>query len=138
MPVFKSIAQSTLDFPNLLTCSPSNSILTRLESIQRRFTSKLDGMYDKTYTERLNQLHLLSIQRRKDRGLLLFMQKLALGDPKLSGFPELTQDRFKEENYYVSSRSYEGSLRNLKRAGLIPFTNVQPNTLEFVYTTHYH
>ena len=44
MPVFKSIVQSTLDFPNLLTCNPSNSILARLESIQRRFTSKFDGM----------------------------------------------------------------------------------------------
>ena len=120
MPVFKSIVQATLDFPNLLTCSPSSSILTRLESIQRRFTSKLDGMCDKTYTERLSQLHLYSIQRRKDRGLLLFMQRIALGDPKLSGFPELTRDRFKEENYYVSSRSHEGVSKKLERSWIDP------------------
>ena len=48
------------------------------------------------------------------------MQKLALGDPKLSGFPELTQDRFKEENYYVSSRSYEGVAKKLEKSWIDP------------------
>ena len=120
MPIFKSVVQATIDFPNLLTCSPSSSILTRLESIQRRFTSKLDGMSDKTYSERLSHLHLYSIQRRKDRGILLFMQRLALGDPKLSGFPEKIQDRFKEENYYVLKHSYSGVSKKLNKSWVDP------------------
>ena len=48
------------------------------------------------------------------------MQRIALGDPKLSGFPELTRDRFKEENYYVSSRSHEGVSKKLERSWIDP------------------
>ena len=81
-------------------------------------------MSDKTYSERLSHLHLYSIQRRKDRGILLFMQKLALGDPKLSGFPEKIQDRFKEENYYVPRRSYAGVSKKLSKSWVDPINKL--------------
>ena len=108
LPIFKSVVLSTIDFPNLVTVFPSASVISRLEDIQRRFTSKLDSMKLMSYQERLSKLNLMSIQRRKDRGLLMFMQRLSRLDPSIAGFPRRTDNRYLEENFHVAGHSYGG------------------------------
>ena len=108
MPIFKSMVTSLIDFSSLMMPSPSPAVITRLEDVQRKFTSKLNNMKDKNYEDRLQSLKLFSIQRRKERGLLLFMQKLSLMDPSVAGFPERKCNRYKEINYHVGGHSYSG------------------------------
>ena len=115
-PVFKSVVNSVIDFSNIVLASSSTAALSRLESIQKKFTSKLEGMSELTYDERLKELRLSSIQRRKDRGILYFAQRLARTEPELSGFPKLKKHRFEKINFYVSGHSYSSKNWSIKNS----------------------
>lgn len=49
---------------------------------------------------------MISIQRRKDRGLLLFMRRLSLTDPSAEGFSEMHNQKYVENNYFVGVQKY--------------------------------
>ena len=45
--------------------------------MQRKFTRKIQGLKDFTYSERLEKLHLQSLQRRRERYSIILMWKMA-------------------------------------------------------------
>ena len=59
-----------------------------LEKVQRRFTTRIPGLKDLTYCQRLARLKLDSLELRRVRLDLMFAYKLVLGltDLKLSDF----------------------------------------------------
>ena len=57
-------------------CSPlwnpvKISAIQELESVQKVFTSKISGMTELNYWDRLRQLTLMSLQRRRERYIIL-------------------------------------------------------------------
>ena len=66
-------------------------------------------MNSKTYEQRLDLLKISSIQRRKDRGTILFMQRMSQLDPSLAGLPPLNGARYKEINFHVFGHSYSSA-----------------------------
>ena len=50
-----------------------------LEDIQRNFSSRVSGMKDKDYWERLKELRLYSQERRRERYAIIFIWKCAVG-----------------------------------------------------------
>ena len=47
-----------------------------LESVQRRFTSKINGVEHLSYWDRLRSLNLMSLQRRRERFLIIYLWKI--------------------------------------------------------------
>ena len=58
-----------------------------IESVQRSFTAKIEGLEDYNYHQRLQKLNLYSLQRRRERYVLIhafkIYLKLAPNDPNL-------------------------------------------------------
>ena len=53
--------------------------IQELESVQRVFTSKIAGMKDLPYWDRLKKLNLMSLQRRRERFVIMHMFKILHG-----------------------------------------------------------
>ena len=50
--------------------------INNLERVQRTFTKYITGMYELSYEERLKALNLYSLQRRRDRYLIIYIWKI--------------------------------------------------------------
>ena len=49
-----------------------------LEQIQRSFTSKLEGLNELNYYQRLKKLDIYSLERRRDRYIILYIFKILI------------------------------------------------------------
>ena len=73
--------------PNLEYCCPlwnpsgPNSVgqIQTLEAVQRSFTSKITSLQDCDYWERLKRLNLMSLQRRRERYIIIYVWKIITG-----------------------------------------------------------
>ena len=50
--------------------------INALERVQRVFTKHIDGMHNLSYAERLKSLGIYSLQRRRDRYMVIYMWKI--------------------------------------------------------------
>ena len=79
MTCWSSLLQSRLDYCCQLW-SPSDQLsISKLESVSREFTSHIEGMEGLNYLERLKALGMYSQERRRERYLIIFIWKLAMG-----------------------------------------------------------
>ena len=53
--------------------------ITKLEKIQRSFTKKIFGLHNVHYWDRLSQLRLFSLQRRRERYMIIYIWKIIHG-----------------------------------------------------------
>ena len=76
MTLYKSLVRSRMEFCCPLWNSSKVEDLVKLETIQRNFTSKIEGYSEFTYWERLQGLRLMSLQRRRERYTILHLFKI--------------------------------------------------------------
>ncbi len=50
--------------------------ISKLEAIQRNFTNRLHGLQELDYWERLHELKIYSLERRRDRYCILYVFKI--------------------------------------------------------------
>ena len=79
MTLWTSMIQSRLDYCSQLYSPNSEGEIKLLEDVQRSFTSRISGMGDKNYRERLQELRLYSQERRRERYAIIFIWKIAMG-----------------------------------------------------------
>ena len=90
LPLLKSLVRSKVEYACPIWNPTDSTNINRLENIQRQFTSKFqrfreyDAQLDMTicnvsYGERLKQLKLYSLQRRRERYVIIYMHKIKLG-----------------------------------------------------------
>ena len=79
LTIWKSLIQSKLDYCFQLWSPIDQSSISKLESIALNFTSQIDGMEDKGYWERLQELKLYSQQRRRERYMIILLWKISEG-----------------------------------------------------------
>ena len=85
LTLFKSIVLSRIDYASQLWSLYKKSYICALEKIQRPFTNYIAGYQNLLYSERLKSLRLYSLQKRRDRYLVIYMWKIAEGlAPNLS------------------------------------------------------
>ena len=70
-----------------------------VESIQRSFTSKIDQVKELPYWERLKELNLFSLERRRDRYTVLYVYKIIVGL-----VPNFEDERFRIQTKYNERR----------------------------------
>ena len=79
MILYKSLVRCHLEYCSPLWNPSKISDIQNLESIQRAFTSKIAGLKDLHYWERLERLSLMSLQRRRERYITIHMWKIRHG-----------------------------------------------------------
>ena len=77
--LFKSLVLSVIEYCSPLWIPTNIEQIKTLESVQRRFTSKIIGMKELSYWERLKKLKLLSLQRRRERFAIFYLWKIING-----------------------------------------------------------
>ena len=76
MLLFNSLIRSRLEFCCELWDPYLIKYISKIEQIQRRFTSKIDGGKDLTYWERLKTFKISSLQRRRERQTIIYVWKI--------------------------------------------------------------
>ena len=77
--LFKSLVLSIVEYSSALWSPDKIREIALLEGVQRRFTSKINGIKHLCYWERLKALNLFSLQRRRERFLMIYLWKIING-----------------------------------------------------------
>ena len=80
LTLYKSLVRSLLEYCCPVWNPRKISDIQELEGVQRTFTSRIAGCQQLDYWERLQKLSLMSLQRRRERYIVLHMWKLLHGD----------------------------------------------------------
>ena len=77
--IWKTLVQPKMDYCSQLWSPGDQDSINKLEAIQRHFTSKVKGLEEMDYLERLQDLKLLSQERRRERYMVIFLWKISQG-----------------------------------------------------------
>ena len=80
IPLFKTLVRSRLEYLCPLWNPSKITDIQTLESVQRNFTSKIYGFSEYDYWTRLKLLKLHSLQRRRERYIMIQMFKILKND----------------------------------------------------------
>ena len=69
--IYKTYIRSKLDYCCIVWSPWQKQDINRIERIQKNFTSKIEGMEDLNYHERLRKLKLYSLERRRERFMII-------------------------------------------------------------------
>ena len=76
VPLFKTMVRSRAEY-NCPVWNPSKiEDIKTVESIQRSFTSKIEEVKDLSYWERIKTLNIMSLQRRRERYIIIHVFKI--------------------------------------------------------------
>ena len=79
LTLYKSMVRSLIEYCCPLWHPSKISDIQELESVQKAFTARISGMRDLHYWDRLVYLSLMSLQRRRERFIILHMWKILHG-----------------------------------------------------------
>ena len=74
-----SMIQSRLDYCSQLWCPNDQANIAKLEKVARNYTSHVEGMEGLDYWQRLKALNMYSQERGRERYLIIFVWKIAMG-----------------------------------------------------------
>ena len=76
LTIFNSIIRSKLEYCSLIWNPYQIQDINKIEQIQRTFTSKIYGVGEMNYWERLSFLGIMSLQRRRERMIIIHIWKI--------------------------------------------------------------
>ena len=76
MMLFKALVIPILEYGSVIWSPYKKCEISKIEAVQRTFTSKLDGMEDLDYHQRLQKLQIYSLERRRARYDALYSIKV--------------------------------------------------------------
>ena len=76
LDLFKSLVLNIVEYCCPLWSPHKIEEISKIEGVQRRFTAKINSVWHLDYWDRLKHLNLYSLQRRRERYIILYMWKL--------------------------------------------------------------
>ena len=86
LTLYKSLILPHIEYCCQLWSPRELGEIRKIEAVQRTFTHKIDGMKDLNYWERLSALGLYSLERRRERYMIIYVWKM------ISGFAPMITD----------------------------------------------
>ena len=131
---YKSLVLPVMEY-GFIVWHPHKLCLTRkLEQVQRNFTSVLYGLEELSYWERLKKLNIFSLERRRERYIILYTFKIILGIVPNPGIKWGFSDR-RGRYVYSTPLQRSSSLRDRSFFGLCPqLYNCLPKSLRDLST----
>ena len=83
LTLFKCIVLSRLDFGFQLWSPHQAKHINSIENVQRSFTKHITGMYFKSYSDRLTSLNLYSVQRRREKHIIVCVENAGVQGAQL-------------------------------------------------------
>ena len=111
MTLFKSMVIPRLEYCCQLWSPHLLKDIQRLEAVQRSFTARISGLQHLNYWQRLAHLKLYSLERRRERYLVLYIFKII---SKL--VPNLRDTRFSIETCYSVRGDRKCSVPSISRS----------------------
>ena len=71
LQLFNSYIRSRLEYYSIVWSPTLQGDINKIERIQKSFTSRIAGMENKNYHQRLKALNLYSLERRRERYLII-------------------------------------------------------------------
>ena len=90
LTLFKSTVLPLVEYCSQLWSPVRMGEIRQLEGVQRNFTARIEGLSEVSYEDRLKRLKLYSLERRRERYIVLYVYKIIIGQ-----CPNLEDDRFK-------------------------------------------
>ena len=118
--IWKTLIQPKMDYCSQLWSPGDQDSIVKLESVQRHFTSKVQGLKDFDYWQRLQELQLYSQERRRERYMLIFLWKISQGLVK--GFSMEFTDK-------AGRRGRTAKVNTILRSSPAPVQKARENTL---------
>ena len=79
LTLYKATILPLLEYACQLWSPNTAGLIRMLEGVQRTFTARIAGLANLNYWERLKRLALYSLERRRERYAVLYVQKIILG-----------------------------------------------------------
>jgi hypothetical protein len=76
IPLFKTLVLPVIEYCSVLTSPYKQEEINQLEEVQRYCTSRIKGMQGLHYWERLKVLNLYSLERRRERYIIIYTWKI--------------------------------------------------------------
>ena len=76
MCLFRTLVTPIIDYCSIVWNPSKRKFINLIEKVQRNFTKRLLNMKDKTYYERLQELNIYSMERRRERYEILYVFKV--------------------------------------------------------------
>merc|ERR1712074_293087 len=70
--MFNSYVKSKLEYCNIVWSPSEQKGINDIENIQRTFTKKIEGMEELDYHQRLKELKIYSMERRRERYVIIY------------------------------------------------------------------
>ena len=85
MTLYKSLVRSHVEYCSPVWNPSKIEDIKKLEDVQRQYTRKIAGLGSMNYHERLSVLDIMSLQRRRERYIIIHMWKILNGEaPNIS------------------------------------------------------
>ena len=86
LTLYKALVLPILEYCCQLWCPTTIGMIRQLEAVQRTFTSRIAGLARLDYWERLRALKLYSLERRRERYIVIYVWKIIQGiSPNFEG-----------------------------------------------------
>ena len=72
LKMFNTYVKSKMEYCCIVWSPVQQTLIYELEKIQKNFTSKINGMEELDYHERLEKLNMYSLERRRDRYMIIY------------------------------------------------------------------
>ena len=93
LTLLKALIQPLLEYGCEIWNPHLQMDITKLENVQRNFTRRIEGMEEFDYWERLQELKLNSLERRRERYMIIYTWKILMGyAPNIEGRNEIKPD----------------------------------------------
>ena len=79
LTLYRSLVLPLVEYCCQLWSPQGVELIRKIEAVQRNFTYRIQGMRELNYWERLEQLGLYSLERRRDRYFVIYVWKIING-----------------------------------------------------------
>ena len=129
LPLWKSLVVSTMEYSCQLWCPHKVRDIEELEQVQRIFTRKLINKPEVKYWERLKELGLYSLQRRRERYCIIYTWKILenmVPCPSSKGLPAVETHLNPRLGRLCTRRAITATSHRLKTLEAESFINFGP------------